>query len=131
MKFVCSLMVGIMLAAISGCTTGPKKIPCSDIDMYAVFRNEISILQDSRISPQSEQKFNAAKKLYQYVDFSFARDTDNLTRIFGVHDANKSSVMDEDALVFQYSWKNDYVRFIFLGHGNSVTSSEVKLGKFE
>ncbi|MFA6659344.1 MAG: hypothetical protein WCS25_06600, partial [Victivallaceae bacterium] len=112
---ILTLMVSALFLLFGCESIGRKKIPCNDIEVFTRFRREISILQDKSLYPDSERKFRAARVLYQNVDFSFARDTELLVRIFGTGDVKRAKVLDNDSLVFLYSWENEYIRFAFMG----------------
>lgn len=126
---ILTLMVSVLFLLFGCESIGRKKIPCNDIEVFTRFRREISILQDKSLYPDSERKFRAARVLYQNVDFSFARDTELLVRIFGTGDVKRAKVLDNDSLVFLYSWENEYIRFAFMGVGDVITHSEVKNDK--
>ncbi len=132
MKLFYSLLTGIVLAVIAGgCSMEPKKMPCTDIDVLTKFEREIYVLKTRALPPESEPKFRAARILYQNVDFTFARDTDILAKIFGAQDAHRGKVLGNDTIVFQYVWNNEYVRFAFMGVGNVITGCEVKMDTYK
>lgn len=132
MKLIYSLLAAVAAAAVlGGCSTEPKKFPCTDIDVLTRFEREINILKSRDIPVESEAKFRAARILYQNVDFSFARDTGNLLNIFGAHDARRGKVLDNDTIVYQYTWNGEYVRFAFMGVGNIITGCEIKMDKYK
>ncbi len=129
MRLIYSLVAALMLAAFAGgCNTEPKKIPCNDIDVPKRFEREIYVLKSPTLNAESEAKFKAARRLYQGVDFSFARDTKTLVDIFGTTDAHKGRSDDSDIIIFQYNWQKEYVRFAFMGSGTVITSCEVTMG---
>ena len=103
-----------------------KKMPCNDVDVPIRFKHEIAILQADMRSVGAERKFRAARVLYQNVDFTFARDTDILLTIFGTKVARRAKVLDNETLVFQYTWNNQYIRFAFMGIKDVITHAEVK-----
>ncbi len=129
MRLIYSVVAALTLAVfVGGCNTEPKKIPCNDVDVPKRFEREIYVLKSSTLTSESEAKFKAARRLYQGVDFSFARDTKTLVDIFGTANAHKGRTEDSDIIIFQYNWQKEYIRFAFMGSGTVITSSEVTMG---
>jgi DNA-binding transcriptional regulator WhiA len=125
------LAAAVMAAGLWGCNTQPKKMPCTDVDIQTKFEREIYILKNTDLPTESEAKFRAARILYQNVDFTFARDTNTLVSIFGARDARRGTVLDNHAIVYQYVWNNEYIRFAFMGVGSVITGCEIKMDKYQ
>lgn len=125
LKILLLLIAAVLF--VPGCESiKVKKIPCNDIDVLTRFKHEIAILQADVNSVGQERKFRAARVLYQNVDFTFARDTALLMEIFGLKDVRRAKVLDNDTLIFQYTWNNQYIRFAFMGINDVITHAEVK-----
>lgn len=116
---------GIML---SGCVSQVDKMLSEDIEILEVFAPEIRVLMDPRLPTNSQEKYLAAKKLAEGVDFSLTRSVETLEKIFLVRDALITrSVEYGDEIAFYYNYQNHYVRFRFWRTKNVITESEVRI----
>ena len=96
--------------------------------MLEVFAPEIRILQDPKYRTNSQEKYLAAKKLAEGVDFSLTRSVETLEQIFSGYDAlTTRSVEFGDEIAFYYNYQNHYVRFRFWRTKNVITDSEVRI----
>ena len=119
------LLAGVML---TGCVSQPDKMLSEDIEMLQVFAPEIRVLMDPRLTTNSQEKYLAAKKLAEGVDFSLTRSVETLEKIFLVRDALITrSVEYGDEIAFYYNYQNHYVRFRFWRTKNVITESEVRI----
>ena len=118
-----------MLAALCGCASSrPKKMISEDIDVLTVFAPEIKVLQDPSLRPNSKEKYEAAKRLAEGVDFTLTRSVETLEQIFLVRDAlTTRSIEYGDEIAFYYNYQNHYVRFRFWRTKNVITESEVRI----
>ncbi len=124
-------MLGLAVVAgvvLSGCATQPDKMLSEDIEILEVFAPEIRVLMDPRLPTNSQEKYLAAKKLAEGVDFSLTRSVETLEKIFLVRDALVTrSVEYGDEIAFYYNYQNHYVRFRFWRTKNVITESEVRI----
>ena len=113
---------------LSGCASQPDKMLSEDIEILEVFAPEIRVLMDPRLPTNSQEKYLAAKKLAEGVDFSLTRSVETLEKIFLVRDALITrSVEYGDEIAFYYNYQNHYVRFRFWRTKNVITESEVRI----
>ena len=113
---------------LSGCASQPDKMLSEDIEILEVFAPEIRVLMDRRLPTNSQEKYLAAKKLAEGVDFSLTRSVETLEKIFLVRDALITrSVEYGDEIAFYYNYQNHYVRFRFWRTKNVITESEVRI----
>ena len=113
---------------LSGCAGTPDKMLSEDIEMLEVFAPEIRVLMDPRLPTNSQEKYLAAKRLAEGVDFSLTRSVETLEKIFLVRDALITrSVEYGDEIAFYYNYQNHYVRFRFWRTKNVITESEVRI----
>ena len=111
-KFLLLAAVAGMVLVFSGCASyqTPRKMLSEDIEILSVFAPEISVLKDKRYRTNSQEKYLAAKKLAEGVDFSLTR-----------------SVEYGDEIAFYYNYQNHFVRFRFWRTKNMITESEVRI----
>ena len=120
----------VILLGTAGCinSQSPKKMLSEDLETLTVFAPEIKILQDPGLRPNSKEKYLAAKRLAEGVDFSLTRSIRTLEQIFLVRDALITrSVEYGDEIAFYYNYQNNYVRFRFWRTKNVITESEVRI----
>ena len=123
--FMLMIAAGVML---SGCASQPDKMLSEDIEMLEVFAPEIRVLMDPRLPTNSQEKYLAAKRLAEGVDFTLTRSVETLEKIFLVRDALITrSVEYGDEIAFYYNYQNHYVRFRFWRTKNVITESEVRI----
>ena len=123
--FLLMIAAGVML---SGCASQPDKMLSEDIEMLEVFAPEIRVLMDPRLPTNSQEKYLAAKRLAEGVDFTLTRSVETLEKIFLVRDALITrSVEYGDEIAFYYNYQNHYVRFRFWRTKNVITESEVRI----
>lgn len=129
-KFLLLAAVAGMVLVFSGCASyqAPRKMLSEDIEILSVFAPEISVLKDKRYRTNSQEKYLAAKKLAEGVDFSLTRSVDTLRQIFAPEDAlTTRSVEYGDEIAFYYNYQNHFVRFRFWRTKNMITESEVRI----
>jgi len=119
----------VMVFSLAGCMSkAPQKMLSEDIEMLTVFAPQIKVLQDPSLRTNSQEKYLAAKKLAEGVDFSLTRSVHTLEQIFLVKDALITrSVEYGDEIAFYYNYQNNYVRFRFWRTKNVITESEVRI----
>ena len=129
-SFVIMAATAVLMLALSGCASSnqERKMLSEDIEILEVFAPEIRILQDPRYRTNSQEKYLAAKKLAEGVDFSLTRSVETLEQIFLPADALITrSVEYGDEIAFYYNYQNNYVRFRFWRTKNVITESEVRI----
>ena len=129
-SFVIMATAAVLMLALSGCASSNqvRKMLSEDIEVLEVFAPEIRILQDPRYRTNSQEKYLAAKKLAEGVDFSLTRSVETLEQIFLPADALITrSVEYGDEIAFYYNYQNNYVRFRFWRTKNVITESEVRI----
>ncbi|MBE6369065.1 MAG: hypothetical protein E7056_02760 [Lentisphaerae bacterium] len=129
-SFVIMATAAVLMLALSGCASSnqERKMLSEDIEVLEVFAPEIRVLQDPRYRTNSQEKYLAAKKLAEGVDFSLTRSVETLEQIFLPADALITrSVEYGDEIAFYYNYQNNYVRFRFWRTKNVITESEVRI----
>ena len=123
------LIAAVLTAVLAGCINqGPQKMLSEDIEVLTVFAPEIKVLKNRALRTNSQEKYLAAKRLAEGVDFSLTRTLDTLEQIFDPADALiTKSVEYGDEIAFYYNYQNNYVRFRFWRTKNVVTDSEVRI----
>ena len=113
---------------LSGCASQPDKMLSEDIEILEVFAPEIKVLKDPALRTSSQEKYLAAKRIAEGVDFSLTRSVETLEQIFLPADALMSKNIEfGDEIAFYYPYKDHYVRFRFWRTKNAVTDSEVRV----
>ena len=129
-SFVIMATAAVLMLALSGCASSNqvRKMLSEDIEVLEVFAPEIRILQNPKYRTNSQEKYLAAKKLAEGVDFSLTRSVETLEQIFLPADALITrSVEYGDEIAFYYNYQNNYVRFRFWRTKNVITESEVRI----
>ena len=99
-----------------------------DIETLEVFAPEIRVLKNPNLRASSQEKYLAAKRLAEGVDFTLTRSVETLEQIFLVRDAlTTRSIEYGDEIAFYYNYQNNYVRFRFWRTKNVITESEVRI----
>ena len=113
-----------LMMILSGCMT--ERLPAEDVEVLDVCRQEISVLQSQKYTPNSREKYEAAKSLLKKVDFSYTRRVETLDAIFSSLDAQVDNPNSRaQTLIFYYQYKDSSIRFIFSRYNNIVTRFEV------
>ena len=129
-SFVIMATAAVLMLALSGCASSNqvRKMLSEDIEVLEVFAPEIRVLQNPKYRTNSQEKYLAAKKLAEGVDFSLTRSVETLEQIFLPADALITrSVEYGDEIAFYYNYQNNYVRFRFWRTKNVITESEVRI----
>ena len=118
-------LVSVMLL-LSGCFTVSEKLPSEDIEVLSKYSDTISILRNSKISPDSEEKYEAARYLIRHVDLHFTRETKTVNNLFYHRDAQVDGLHTETpTFTFLYQYRNNYVRIRFFTCRMFVTRVEI------
>ena len=126
-RIVFMSLAAFLCAALAGCAA-PKKMLSEDIEVLEVFAPEISVLKNPHLRAASKEKYLAAKRLAEGVDFSLTRSVETLEQIFLPADALTSTNIEfGDEIAFYYPYQDHYVRFRFWRTKNAVTDSEVRV----
>lgn len=126
-KIILLVTAAVVSAVFAGCAA-PKKMLSEDIEVLQVFAPEIKVLKNPNLRAASFEKYQAAKRLAEGVDFSLTRSVETLEQIFLPSDALTSTNIEfGDEIAFYYPYKEHYVRFRFWRTKNAVTDSEVRI----
>ena len=99
-----------------------------DIETLEIFAPEIRVLKNPNLRASSQEKYLAAKRLAEGVDFSLTRSVETLEQIFLPADAlTSTSIEFGDEIAFYYPYQDHYVRFRFWRTQNVITDSEVRI----
>ncbi len=127
-KIILLALTAAIAVGIAGCISAPEKMLSEDIEVLEVFAPEIRVLKNPKLRPGSREKYEAAKRLAEGVDFSLTRSVETLEQIFLPADALISRNIEfGDEIAFYYPYKDNYVRFRFWRTKNAVTDSEVRI----
>lgn len=128
-RFLLLALAAVLAVAFGGCAAGnPSKMLSEDIEILSVYAPEIKVLKDRRLRTNSKEKYEAALKLAQGVDFSLTRSVETLDQIFLAADAlTTRSVEYGDEIAFYYNYQDRFVRFRFWRSKNVITESEVRI----
>lgn len=123
------LSVLVLAVFLCGCVNqAPRKMLSEDIEVLTVFAPEIKVLKDPKLRTNSQEKYLAAKKLAEGIDFSLTRSVETLTQIFLPSDALMSKNPEfGDEIAFYYNYQNHFVRFRFWRTKHVITESEVRI----
>ena len=124
-------LTAVLAAALlwSGCATEPpKKLLSEDIDVLTVFADDIAILKNPQFPMNSQEKYLAARRLAEGVDFALTRNTSTVAKLFRIEDGAVTRT-DEygEEIIFYYRYQDHYVRIRFWFTKNLVTDSEVRI----
>lgn len=132
------LALAVSAAAVfSGCRSVDNRMPSEDLEVVKKYSDIIAILKDSHLSTNSVEKYEAVKDLLKVVDLSFTRETKTINDIFYHGDAAIDFPNSEQrTIVFNYQYKNDYVRLMFVTMRSyvlrvTVVCSERGMRKYE
>lgn len=118
------LAVFFLAVMLSGCVT--ERLPAEDVEVLDVCSREISVLQSKKYTPNSREKYEAAKSLLKKVDFSYIRRVETLDAIFSSLDAQVDKPDSRTQMLnFYYQYKGHSIRFVFNRYDNIVTRFEV------
>ena len=127
-KIIMLVCTGVLAVGLAGCFSAPQKMLSEDIEILEVFAPEIKVLKDPVLRTSSQEKYLAAKRLAEGVDFSLTRSVETLEQIFLPADAlTTTSIEFGDEIAFYYQYQNHYVRFRFWRTKNAITDSEVRI----
>ena len=136
-KYILSTVLFCAVLLFSGCRSVDNRMPSEDIEVPKKFHDIIMILKDPHLSSNSQEKYEAVKDLLKVVDLSFTREIKTVNDIFYHGDAAIDVPSAEQrTVVFNYQYKNDYVRLIFVTMRNfvlrvSVVCTEESMRKYE
>ncbi len=127
-KIILTVIASIVVAMFgSSCQTTPM-LPAEDIEIFNTCAREIAILKNPRISPRSQEKYEAARSLSKKVDFSYTRTTEFLGKIFLEQDARVKQIdANLHAITVYYQYQDHYVSFEFKRFGDQIIYSAIKI----
>ena len=118
------LLAGAACALLAGCAT--KRLPSEDLEVPKLFPEEIAILKNPDLSPNSKEKNDAIKSLIRKVDFTFTREAKTINDLLyygdGVPDATDRP---DRTITFNYQYGDHYVRLVFALYMTVVLRADV------
>jgi len=126
MKKTIGFVVGATFAMLilAGCST--KRLPSEDIEVPQLYPEEIAILKNPSISPNSKEKYDAIKSLIQKVDFTFTREAKTINDLLYYGDGVADSTGRPDrTITFNYQYGDHYVRLVFALYTTVVVRADV------
>ena len=119
----CLLLLALSLVVV-GCST--TKLPAGDVEVFQRYKTEIEILKDPKIKPNTKLKYDAAKVIFDNVDFSYARTYKDVQQIFSFNDVfGKTLYGGKKSLVFKYSWEDKVIEGNFFFIGTTITGCKI------
>ena len=112
------LMAGAALAVLAGCAT--KRLPSEDLEVPILYPEEIAILKNPNIPSNSEEKYNAIKRLIKKVDFTFTREAKTINDLLYFGDG-----VPDRTITFNYQYGDHYVRLVFALYQTVVLRADV------
>lgn len=125
--FFSILLTGVLALTFAGCSTvSSNRLPSEDIEVFEKYGDIIAILRNPKISPNSKEKYNAARELIKKVDLHFTRETKTVDKLFYYRDAAADGLHTETPVfTFTYRYGNDFIRFRFFTCRMFVTRVEI------
>ena len=118
------LMAGAALAVLAGCAT--KRLPSEDLEVPILYPEEIAILKNPNIPSNSEEKYNAIKRLVKEVDFTCTREAKTINDLLYFGDGVPDSTDRPDrTITFNYQYGDHYVRLVFALYQTVVLRADV------
>lgn len=122
------IAVALTMAAVFGCRSG--KMTSEDVEIKTRFAGELAVLHSTKYRPNSKEKYEAAKTLYENVDFSFTRSVETLDVIFTTLDARVDKRdFNDQRISFTYQYGDKFIRFIFYRSGDRILNTEIMTEK--
>ena len=118
------LIIFSSFACLFFCGCATEKLPASDSDVIKKYSREIKILMMPELN-NAEERYNAADKLFNGVDFSFLRDQITIYKILGTGCKRNSSLGEGDMLQYEYTYRNKTISAKFWLDGNVVLRSDI------
>ena len=136
-KFIFTAVMLFTALFFCGCRNLDNRMPSEDLEVPQKFHDIITILKDPHLSSNSQEKYEAVKDLIKSVDLSFTREIKTVNDMLYHGDAAIDSPSAEQrTVVFNYQYKDDYVRLIFVTMRNfvlrvSIVCTEDSMRKYE
>ena len=125
-KFLVGVVVFCAAVIFCGCRSADNRMPSEDIEVPKRYSDIIMILKDPNLSPNSLEKYEAAKDLIKSVDLTFTREIKTVNDMFYHGDAAIDTPASEQRTVmFNFQYKNDYVLLIFVTMRNFVLRTTI------
>ena len=103
-----------------------EKMPSEDIEVPKKYSKIISVLKNPEKTPDSREKYEAAKELIRCVDLTYTRETATIDKIFYHRDALVDNFQsDKPTFTFNYRYRDNMVRIRFFTYKMFVTRVEV------
>lgn len=118
------LAIGLAVLFLAGCAT--KRLPSEDLEVSVLYPEEIAILKNPAISPNSQEKYDAIKRLIKKVDFTFTREAKTINDLLYFGDGVADAVDRPDrTITFNYQYGDHYVRLVFVLYMTVVLRADV------
>ena len=102
-------------------------LPAEDIEIFNTCAREIAILKNPRISPRSQEKYEAARSLSKKVDFSYTRTIKFLGKVFLDADARVNNQgNDSMVIIMYYPYKDKFVSFEFHRYRDHILKTNIR-----
>ncbi len=125
MKKFLSAMLCAAAVLIAGCAA--ERLPAEDLEVPEVCYNEILILRNPDIPPNSKAKYDAIKAMMKKVDFTFVREGKTLNELLYHGDAFVDHPGEHERTVtFYYQHEKHYVRLVFYFYDNFILRVDVE-----
>ena len=123
--FFISAVLFAAILAFSGCAK-PERLPAEDIEVLQKHADVIAILRNPKISPNSREKYEAAKELVRLIDLHFVRETSTVNKLFYHKDASADGLNTETPVFsFTYQYRDNFIRIRFFTCRMFVTRVEI------
>ena len=124
------LFAAAALVLLCGCSGIDNRMPSEDIEVPAKYQDIIAILKNPNLSTNSKEKYEAICDLIDVVDFSYTRETKTINDLLYYGDAAVDFPNAETrTIVFNYQYRNKFVRLIFVVMRNFVLRTEIRTEK--
>ncbi len=124
-KFLFMLFCSAMVL-FGGCVSR-ERLPAEDLEVPVVCADEILILRNPNIPPNSKEKYDAIKRMLRKVDFTFTRETKTLNALL-YHGDGTVDVPNQRSrtITFNYQYEDHYVRLSFVLYDTFVLRTDVE-----
>lgn len=124
MKYFYFLTAVLLTFFICSCRT---MLPAEDIKIFEVCKEEIAVLKNPKISPNSKEKYEAALSLCKKVDFSYTRTIGFLGKVFLDADARVNNLgNDSMVIIMYYPWEENFVSFEFHRYRDHILKTNIR-----
>ena len=124
MKYFCLSILTVIAVLLTGCTT---MLPAEDIKIFEVCKDEIAVLKNPKLRPNSKEKYEAALSLSKKIDFSYTRTVKFLGKVFLDADARVNNQGDgKMVIIMYYPYEDHFVSFEFHRYKDHILRSNIR-----